>query len=61
MLQKETLLESLKKINELLELSKTDSTIDVEDLKQEKRNCARELKKIRKNINCMQQIYIGFV
>lgn len=43
-----TLEKSLKKIDELLDNAKKDKSIDVEDLRQERRNCAIALKKLRK-------------
>ena len=43
-----SLLESLRKIDEMIRLSKTDSTIDVKDLRLERRNCAIAIKKLKK-------------
>lgn len=43
-----SLLESLRKIDVMIRLSKTDKTIDVEDLRKERRNCANALKKLKK-------------
>jgi uncharacterized protein YnzC (UPF0291/DUF896 family) len=45
---KQGLLKSIEKINEMLEKAKTDSSIDVEDLKAERDNARRELNKIRR-------------
>ena len=39
---------SIEKINEMLAMAKTDSSIDVEDLKAERDNARRELNKIRR-------------
>jgi uncharacterized protein YeeX (DUF496 family) len=42
------LMESLRTIDDMISRAKTDSTIDVEDLRKERRNCVMELKKLRK-------------
>ena len=39
---------AIKKINEMLIMAKTDSSIDVKDLKAERDNARRELNKIRR-------------
>lgn len=43
------LLGSLRKIDEMIRLSKTDNTIDVDDLRKERRNCAIAIKKLKKS------------
>lgn len=48
MSQKEKLQASLNKINDMLQMSKSDNSIDVKDLRIEKAYCERELRKIRR-------------
>lgn len=49
---KQDLKSAIEKINEMIEKAKTDSSIDVEDLKAERDNARRELNKIRRaNLN----------
>jgi hypothetical protein len=42
------LMDSLRTIDDMINRANTDSTIDVEDLRKERRNCVIELKKLRK-------------
>lgn len=44
----ESLRESLKKIDELIALSKTDKSIDKKDLLLERRNCCYSIKMLKK-------------
>jgi|SRR6478735_1279975 len=44
----ESLKESLKKIDNLISMAKTNKAIDVKDLKKERRNCAIALKKLKR-------------
>ena len=43
-----SLLESLRTIDEMIRLSKTDLTIDVKGLRKERRNCTIAIKKLKK-------------
>lgn len=47
-MSKQSLEQAIEKINVLIEKAKTDSTIDVDDLKAERDNARRELNKIRR-------------
>ena len=51
---KQDLEKAIEKINSLIEKSKTDSSIDVKDLKAERDNARRALNKIR-----LAKIYSG--
>lgn len=44
------LMDSLRTIDDMINRANTDSTIDVEDLRKERRNCVIELKKLRKQL-----------
>lgn len=45
----QTLQNSLKRIDEMLSMSSKDSSIDVEDLRQERFNCSRAIRKIKRD------------
>lgn len=47
--QLESAYQALEKINELLHKSKTDKSISKKDLEVEKRNCLRNIKKLKKS------------
>ena len=46
------ILKSISNIDELIDKAKTDNTIDVEDLKAEKRNAYSSIKKIKRQCAC---------
>lgn len=47
--KKFSIIETIRKIDEMILLSKTDKTIDVEDLRKERRNCTISLKNVEKD------------
>ena len=46
-MEKETLIKSLKHIDDLIWKSRTDKSIDVSDLKKERVNCVKAIKKLK--------------